>query len=148
MLLRSSTVSIVAGSFTVSSHTADTALDVRGDSLAELFEWAVQGMCALMYDLDALDAEVEHSFAIEAVSADELLVDVLSEILWWSEAEDVIPCAVVVEEVSDRGARLHLGGAAQDPDRLVGPPIKAVTYHELSVVETPAGWTARVVFDV
>ena len=138
----------MAGSFTVSSHTADTALDVRADSLAELFEWAVQGMCALIYDLDALDAQVEHAFAIEAASADELLVDVLSEILWWSEAEDVIPCSIVVEEVSDGRARLRVGGAAQDPDRLVGPPIKAVTYHELSVVETPGGWSARVVFDV
>ena len=137
----------MAGSFTVVAHTADTAIDVRADSLAELFEWAVRGMCTLMYDTDSLAAHNQYEIAVEAASLDELLVDVLSEVLWWSETGDVIPCSVAVDEVAD-GARLRVGGAEQDPQRLIGPPIKAVTYHELAVTETPSGWSAPVVFDV
>jgi SHS2 domain-containing protein len=29
-----------------------------------------------------------------------------------------------------------------------GPPIKAVTYHQLSVAESDRGWVATIVFDV
>lgn len=138
----------MAGSFTVVSHTADTAIDVRADSLAELFEWAVRGMCALMYDLDSLVAETPHLVEIQGEPIDELLVDVLSEVLWWSEAEEVIPCSVTADDVSGGIARIRVLGVDLDPERLIGPPIKAVTYHQLAVEETPAGWTAHVVFDV
>jgi SHS2 domain-containing protein len=31
---------------------------------------------------------------------------------------------------------------------LTGPPIKAVTYHQLQVAETDEGWSATVYFDV
>ena len=137
----------MAGSFTVAPHTADTAIDVRADSLVELFEWAVRGMCTLMYDTDSLEAEQHHAFVVEATSLDELLVDVLSEVLWWSEARDVIPCSVAVDEVASGRARLSVGGVEQDPIRLVGPPIKAVTYHELAVAEAATGWSAHVVFE-
>jgi SHS2 domain-containing protein len=138
----------MAGSFTVASHTADTAIDVRADSLGELFEWAMRAMCTLMYDLDSLVVQTEREVEIEASSLEELLVDVLSEVLWWSEAEDSIPCSFAADVVATDRIRIRVGGADQDPVRLVGAPIKAVTYHELAVTEAPPGWSAHVVFDV
>jgi SHS2 domain-containing protein len=139
----------MAGSFTVLSHTADTAIGVRADSLAELFEWAAIGMCSLVYDIESAVPQRTVEIEVQADGFDELLVDALSEILYWSEADDVVPCTVTVDDVSSAQVRMTVGVAAQDPERLIGPPIKAVTYHDLYVEERrPGRWEARVVFDV
>jgi SHS2 domain-containing protein len=139
----------MAGSFTVLSHTADTAIDVRANSLTELFEWAAIGMCSLMYDIVSAVPERSVEIDVQAEGYDELLVDALAEILYWSEADDVVPCRVAVGDVSASRVRMTVQVAAQDPELLVGPPIKAVTYHDLVVRESEsAGWEARIVFDV
>jgi len=139
----------MSGSFTVLAHTADTAIEVVAGSLGELFEWAANGMFSLMYDMGELEPEQHLEVVVHSGDVTELLVDTLSDLLYISEADDVIPCRFSVEEISATSARLAVGAVPVDPTLLVGPPIKAVTYHDLSIVEDPeGGWRARVVFDV
>jgi len=139
----------MGGSFTVLSHTADTGIDVRADSLGELLEWAARGMFSLVYPIGGLTAE--RSVIVEGASpvAAELLVDLLSDMLYISEAHDVAPCDFQTREATPTAARMMVGVAPLDGLALHGPPIKAVTYHDLAVAKEADGtWVARVVFDV
>ena len=139
----------MSGSFTVLSHTADTGIAVTADTFGELLEWAARGMFALMYDLGDADPEGSITVEVAASTAEDLLVDVLSELLYLSEAEDVIPCRFDVVEADPTSARVTIGVTRMRPELLHGPPIKAVTYHELLVEAQDDGtWQARVVFDV
>jgi SHS2 domain-containing protein len=138
----------MGGSFTVLSHTADTGIDVTADSFGELLEWAATGMFSLMYDIRSLEAERSLVVAAQTVARDELLVDILSDLLFVSYSQDVIPCRFQAREATATDARLLVGVTPLDPDLLEGPPIKAVTYHDLAVTQDAAGWTARVFFDV
>ncbi|MDH3539885.1 MAG: archease [Acidimicrobiia bacterium] len=139
----------MGGSFTVLSHTADTGIEVAADTLDEVFEWAAIGMFSTMYDLASLAPTAEVEVAAANTGFAELLVDVLSDLIHLSEVTDVVPCAFHIIEVTSTRARLRVGTAPLQPETLHGPPIKAVTYHQLSVEPLPDGtWTAQVVFDV
>jgi len=139
----------MAGSFTVLSHTADTGIAVAADSLSELFEWAGRGMCAQMYDIDRATADRHVEIVVESSDVSELMVDTLAEILYLSEAYDLVPVSFIAHEASATRIRLAIGVAPVHPGVLVGAPIKAVTYHELAVRQLPdATWRARVLFDV
>jgi len=139
----------MAGSYVVLAHTADTGVAAEADTLAELFEWIAVGVFSLTYALDGLVPERTLELAVEAVSLDELLVDVLSELLYWSEADDLVPCSFDVRQVSATSVRLAAGVVTATDELLVGPPVKAVTYHDLVVDQNPRGhWRAQVILDV
>ena len=139
----------MGGSFTELSHTADTGIEVSADSLGELLEWAARGMFSLMYPLDELTSTRSVLVEVDSPDTAELLVDLLSDILYLAEAHDVIPCVFQTREATATAARVMVHVAPLEPDWLHGPPIKAVTYHDLAVTnDTEDGWRARIVFDV
>jgi SHS2 domain-containing protein len=75
-------------------------------------------------------------------------VDVLSELLCRSEVEDLFLCVFEVEATGPTSLRVGAGGVDTANVELTGPPIKAVTYHDITVTETDHGWFGRVYFDV
>lgn len=139
----------MGGTYRLLSHTADTGVEVTADSLGELFEWAARAMFATTYDTAGREPERWLTVAAKGPRLDEMLVDVLADLLYISEVEDVAPCAVRVTDVEPSEIGLDVGVVSSEPAMLVGPPIKAVTYHDLEIEELADGrWRARVVFDV
>jgi SHS2 domain-containing protein len=137
------------GSYEVFSHTADTGIAVEADTLAELVEYAAEGMFGLMYDVGGGKPDREIEFLVAAPSLADLLVDTLSELLYFSEADDLVPCTFTVPEVTETRLCMRAGVVPLRDDLQVGPPIKAVTYHDLVVGQTAdRRWAARLVFDV
>ncbi len=117
--------------------------------MAELFENAAAGMAEIGYERDGV-AEVE-SRPIRATAADReaLLVNFLDEVLWILDGEGVLLRRVAVDQVSDTAVSATAFGEPRDPARHnIRMLIKAVTYHQLSVRSTPAGWEAEVYFDI
>ena len=139
----------MAGSFSLLSHTADTGVEVIADSRGELFEWAARAMFATTYGTESLEPERWLTVAAKDPRIDDMLVDLLADLLYISEVEDVVPCDFRVTTLEPTEVGMEVGVAAATPEMLVGPPIKAVTYHGLEVEELADGrWRARVVFDV
>lgn len=133
----------------VLSHTADTGVEAMADSFPALLEELLTGMFGLMADIEKLTATRWGEARLQADTRSDLVVDTLSEALFWSEVEDLLPCAFAVEEVpGERVLELRLGGVPIKEAEVVGPAIKAVTYHGLAVEERPGGWYGRVFFDV
>ncbi len=127
-------------------HTADTGLTVRAATLPELLSAAAEGMFRLMYgEVPSTDRRIV--FTVPDEPPVDLLYDVLAELLWRSEAEDLAVGHVEVVSVG-AGYRVEATGASTADVELVGPPIKAVTWHDLVCERRDAGWFARVIFDV
>jgi SHS2 domain-containing protein len=133
--------------YEIIDHTADTGIETGGDTLAEAIGNAAFGMFDLMYDLSSISAETSVTFDVAAASPPELLVDVLSELLLRSETDDLV---FTEFRVSERGMRATVtaAGASIQGLELRGPPIKAVTYHDLRCEPTGDGWKIRLIFDV
>jgi SHS2 domain-containing protein len=127
-------------------HTADWALRVRGRDLRELLVNAARGMsCLLVPDLDAVPTDVERRFELDALDAEGLLVEWLSELAYWAEAEMLVFREFEIGRVApDHLEALVRGGHASNLHK----HIKAVTYHDLEIIKTKDGLEATVVFDV
>ncbi len=133
--------------YEIVSHTADTGIETEGATLGEAIGNAAFAMFDLMFDLSEVTPEMTISFDLEAESPTELLVDVLSELLWRSETGDLAFTDVGVHET---GLHASVRAAAADARELElrGPPVKAVTYHQLRCERIGDRWAIRVIFDV
>ncbi len=137
------------GEYRVLSHTADTGVEATADSFESVVATTAVGMFGLMYDLAALTDTTKITAVVPLTTPhEEVLVDALSELLYRSEAEDLVFTAVTVTQSGDAHLRLVAAAAPMKGVELRGAPIKAITYHDLEVAEIqPGRWRARVYFD-
>lgn len=138
-----------APSYRPLEHTADLGLEVWARTLPELYALAAEGMCSLYFDLDAVQPQQERTVVARGHDREELLIDWLGNLLYAIEVERFLPRRFEIEELQDRELRARVWGEAFDPARhRWRTGIKAATYHNLQVRETPDGlWTVQVIFD-
>ena len=133
----------------VLSHTADTGIEATAGSLAGLIHELAAGMFALVSTLRPGAARQWLSLTVESETVEDLVVDVLSDLLYRSEVEDVVFCAFQVDQgPGERAVTMRAGGVPVHEVEATGPPFKAVTYHGLVVEEREEGWYGRVYLDV
>jgi protein archease len=127
-------------------HTADRALRIFGIDLKELVISAAQGMTQLMVGEAAkISTEIEKSIELQAVDAESLLVEWLSELAYWAETEMLVFKKFRITEVTATSLQATaLGGKVAELEK----HIKAVTYHNLEITKTPEGLEVTIVFDV
>lgn len=137
-------------------HTADWAFQVRGGDLRQLFVNAAQAMFGLerasqtsaagpLARAAISGATVEHELRVEGVDRESLLVNWLNELLYLAQKQCATYEAFDVFEIGDTLLRARVSGR---PEGNAHRYIKAVTFHNLGVKQTPAGWEATVVVDV
>jgi SHS2 domain-containing protein len=127
-------------------HTADWALRVRGRDYGELLVNAARGMSRLLVsDPATIPTDVERRFTLDAFDGESLLVEWLSELVYWAEAEMLVFREFELGQVTPDHLEVVVRGG---PVPGLQKHIKAVTYHNLEIVETEDGLEATVVFDV
>lgn len=138
--------SLPAVGFEEVEHTADWALRIRGATLKELLINAARGMNSLLVSPHApIRTEIEEHIELEAGDAESLLVDWLSELAYWAEVEGIIFGEFNIYRITPTHLKAVVrGGYAPNLQK----HIKAVTYHNLHIIETNEGLEATVVFDV
>lgn len=135
--------------YRVLSHTADTGIEADAESLASLISVLSLGMFELMAPCQGQGDLRWVGFEVVSPTVDDLLVDTLSELLYHSETADLVFCDVRVDVDHDAlAATVTAGGVPVDSVEATGPPVKAVTYHDLVIAPTANGWHGRVYFDV
>lgn len=134
--------------YEVLPHTADTGIVAYGATPLELFENAAYGMFDLMFDLAALGGGPDRPVLAAGDTLEELLVAWLGELLYESETVGLAFRTFTVDRLEEGGVQGAASGPALTGVELRGAPVKAVTYHDLAVVQIPDGWWARVIFDV
>src|SRR5262245_29376787 len=130
-------------------HTADLAFEVEAGALAALFERAGLMLVGLMIDLGGVEARDEVAIVVEAESREELLHDWLQALVVRYHAGGFAACELAVEHIDDMRVSGRARGERVDPARhRLYTEVKGVTYHQLAVRESDAGWWARVILDV
>jgi SHS2 domain-containing protein len=125
-------------------HTADWMLEVWAPDLPQLMEQAARGMYALARVELAAGPHHERRIEIEGTDAESLLVGFLAELLFISEQEGLAFADFHMEVEGSRLTAIMHGM----PIRSLEKDIKAVTYHNLSILRTADGLKVRIVFDV
>lgn len=145
------------GPFEVIEHPADVGFRAYGATLEELFANAALAMLSLGCALEGIEEREQREVTATGSDIEALLYAWLADILAAGDAEQIVFRRVGV-------TRLHLGktdgeahgevrgiayGEKFDRSRhAAGTYIKAVTYHQLRVEQTPDGWRAQVFLDV
>ncbi len=126
-------------------HTADIAIRVWGQDLADLFANAAYGMAHQMADVDTVERTIEHAIELQAYDAETLLVAWLGELLYLGERDGCVFTEFDMLDVTPTQLQATVrGGSASEHQR----HIKAVTFSGLDVVQTDAGFETTIVFDV
>jgi len=137
------------GEFEVIDHTADVGIVVRAATLRNLFETAAEGMFSFLIDPRIVESRAWRERRVDADDREGLLVAWLNDLLVLLSAEEFVPKAFVVDEVSERRMRATVHGEPVDPTRHhFKLDVKAATYHQLVVRREGDGWWARIIFDV
>ncbi len=137
------------GRFEVIEHTADVGVAAWGETLAGLFEAVTMGLLEITgTHRPGGSGETSPIEVIDAPDLGAALVDWLSELLYLQDARDAVVTGIEVAEVE--GGRVMGSITLEDRgDQITeGTPVKAVTYHQLSVEREAKGWRARVFFDI
>ncbi len=125
-------------------HTADWELHVWATDLAQLLRQAAAGMYALAQTQLAEGARHTVEFEISFSDHETLLVNFLSELLFFGETQHL----AFEQYHLDFGAASLRVQARAAPILHQAKEIKAVTYHQMKVHETVRGLEVNIVFDV
>ena len=134
------------GRFKTVEHTADWALNIRGQNLEQLFTAAAVGMNSLMVGESlTIPADIRKRFTFSAEDAEALMVDWLSELAYWAETELLIFLNFSFVELSDNRLIADVSGGFV---KALEKHIKAVTFHNLNIKKLATHFEATIVFDV
>jgi SHS2 domain-containing protein len=125
-------------------HTADWGLEVWAPDLAGLLEEAARGMFELMGVVVSEEDRCHRELEITADDGEQLLVSFLEELLFLTESENIAVDAFLLKLVEDSLLARLEGGTIVSREK----EIKAVTFHNLEIVETERGLGTRIIFDV
>ena len=130
-------------------HTADLGLRATAPDLNALFaEMARCLLAAMVEDTASVQPRDESRIELAGTDREFLLFDWLKELLLRFETEDALFASFDVT-VSDSGLTTTVRGEPYDPTRhTFAHEVKAITYHELKVVEHDGGWLAEVIVDI
>jgi SHS2 domain-containing protein len=129
-------------------HTGDIGIEVEGASRVELFARAVMALARIMVDPAGVRSLERRTAEVTGSDDEELLHDLLAAALNLFLADGYIWRGAEVAE-RDGALTATLAGEPYDAKRHeLRTELKAVTYHELRVVNEGGRWHARVIFDV
>jgi len=138
-------------------HTADIKIRVYGANKKELFKHALIGMfqvigphadgCKRVDGQLVCDAlPIQHVVAIQSPDSEALLVDFLSEALWYSDVYNQAFLDAAINTLTETSIEAIIKGVQVSGFDVV--EIKAVTYHDLAIKEVDGMWQTDIVFDI
>ncbi len=125
-------------------HTADWELHVWAPDMATLLKESARGMYALLLTSLASEPRVGREFEIPYLDRESLIVEFLSELLFYEEDEGLGFDGYQISFDGDK-YKFSVSGAPIAKRRR---EIKAVTYHGMEVCKTVRGLEVNIVFDV
>lgn len=143
----------MTGSYKFIDHTADIAFDVEGETLEELFTSAAEAWKESALEKEVLlESKKQKKIDLEAGSIEQLLVEFLSELnfllftkKWLCSSADYL---LITNEKSLWKLAGLINGDNVSKKILLKQEIKAVTYHQMEIINKNKKYKTRVVFDI
>lgn len=134
--------------YTLRPHTADVAVEGTGSTLANAFTSVADGLAAACCD-PVPDGGERFGIDAAAESPEALLYEYCADLIYQRDVRGELPVDNTAG-VTRHGDDWRLAGSARGVplDRIDAREVKAVTYSDMELAETSAGWRAYVVFDV
>lgn len=130
-------------------HTADFGLQVFAKDPGGLFAEAARAMFEQIVESPDPAASEPRVLRVDGADWPDLMVNWLRELLYCWAGRGLLVRTVDIMAISQTRLSAHVWTARFDPRRHpVKHEIKAVTYHQISVGPGPAGWEAKIIFDV
>ena len=134
--------------FSVIDHTADIGLVAYGESVEDIFINAAYGMFSLIGDLEKVTETMSREVFSEALNQEELLVTWLNELLYLSDAENLIFSRFEIVDLGQDHLKAIAYGEKVDPLRHnLKTQVKAATYHLLKL-EAVDGFKSQIILEV
>ncbi len=136
-------------------HTADVALEVYGNTLAELFINAALGLYEIMFrrppEITAGNETV--TFTVQGLSEEELLVSFLGELIFHITVRHLFlyPFEKIDIAQVNREFRLKCtarSGILNETILNTIQEVKSVTYHQLKIVKEKGWYRVKIVLDI
>jgi len=132
---------------------ADIAFEATGRDLKELFSSAADAtMNVMVEDLDTIEEREERDIKLRSGEPDMLLFDLLQEVIYYKDAEQLLLRIKNMTITRLAGAYvLRAVGTGERLDPLrheQRADVKAVTLHHFKVEKTGGLWKALVILDV
>ncbi len=135
--------------FEVLEHPADIGFRAFGLTLPELFARSAVAMLSIAADPEAAAARFEYRIGVESGDRESLLVDWLSEVLYWFDGKLIAFHDFRVTRFQETAIEAVGLGEPRDPERHRARLIvKAVTYHQLKIEQHGGTWVAEVYLDI
>jgi SHS2 domain-containing protein len=132
--------------------TTDVAFEAWGQTIEEMFIAAAEAtMNVMVADLEKIERRESREIEISSDAVDMLLFNLLQEIIFLKDAEQLLLRIESVEIGYDglyfvkaigRGEQIDPGKHELIVD------VKAVTLHMFKVEQTPRGWDAFIILDI
>ncbi len=132
--------------FELLEHSADLGFEASGSDLHGAIDQAVAALGAILAGPEVGQASQRRSVELSERDPEALVVSLLSECLYLLEVQAWLARGAQLVLGPD-GARGTLRGEPYDPMRHDGTDVKAITWHQLAVRETPRGTTITVYVD-
>lgn len=130
-------------------HTADIGIDVFGDSLQDLFANAAFAMFDIIADLSNVKDKDEYRISVSGVDREQLLVNWLSELLYLHDVNGLLFKDFTINNITDTQLdAIARGEGYKDGIHIIKTEMKAVTYHNLSIIKKDSQWQGRIIFDL
>jgi SHS2 domain-containing protein len=135
--------------FEILEHPADIGFRARAGSLRELFEYAAEALVAIALEIDGIEQREAYPIQAEGESNESLLVNWLSEVLYYLDGRQLVMRSFRVRDLSPtRVSGDALGEPWRQSHHQARLVVKGVTYHQLKVEQTEQGWFCEVYLDV
>lgn len=135
--------------FRILEHTADVGFEAFGATREEAFANAARALFHIVIEPDAVQPRENINVRVEATDPPSLLVDWLSELLYLHDAEGWLFHDFTINSLEDASLAAVAQGEKFDPARhRLKLLVKAITYHQLMLEQTPEGWRAQVYVDI
>ena len=135
--------------FEILEHTADIGFRARGHTKAEMFTSAALALESVAVEIGGARAEAVYPLAVTGEDDESLLVNWLSEVLYYLDGRQVVMGSFKIEEIGPGRVRAQGWGEPREDERhhpkLV---VKGVTYHQLKIAKDAEGWIAEVYLDI
>lgn len=133
-------------------HTADIAVDVRGDSYNELFLASAEAYVECITNPLTPFKLTTHNLSINSATPEELLVEFLNELNYLVDVKKLIFFKAEKIDISETDNIFELSTTVKlnklDPDKDLKNEIKAITYHQMKIVFKDNKYSTRIVFDI
>jgi SHS2 domain-containing protein len=135
--------------YEILEHTADIGFRARGATIEELFEASAEALAGIVLETGDVEPRERYTLSAEGRDRESLLVNWLSEVLYWLDGKRVAFRRFHVCELTPARVLAEAEGEPRNPARHHGKlDVKGVTYHQLRISQEQGEWIAEVFLDV